>query len=132
LSKDSLENFVESLASDPHFQKLGAEPTAGALSLGGIPPQTLEAIWAFIATGGGFVILKFTKQGVEAADQVLELIRVKKKGKPMPLRLVCPDGKTQFDITVREKEKEKEIRRLLKLCQKKTEPKRTRKRVSLP
>lgn len=110
------EDFIRALTDHPHFSKLGADAHVGPLSPILVPP---DAIRAFVATGGGFVIIKFTKQALEVVDQVVEVIRRAVNGNLVPLRLVCPDGKTQLETSVREKEVDQEIRKLLHLCPKK-------------
>jgi hypothetical protein len=57
-----------------------------------------------------------TKEAVEVADRLIDVITKARKGVLIPLELVCPDGKTSFKIEVREKEIEVKMRSLLKLC----------------
>jgi hypothetical protein len=97
--------LANQLVKNPHFVQEGEKP----------PPYRID-IWGFIVSSAAGVIIKLTKDGAGAADEIVKTVADARRGLLIPIEIVCPDGKTTFKIQAREKDTEERLKHMLKIC----------------
>jgi hypothetical protein len=87
-----VEAFVKSLTSDPHFTK-------GIKDRDQLEATSVISSWAVVTGAAPLVKLALTKQGLEAIDKVIEILKKIWVGNKVTIEVICPNN---TKVTVRD------------------------------